>query len=68
MGRDYKQINEAIDSLIHNPRPIGASKVRGNGYRIRVGQWRVLYEVDDELKVVTVSHIRRRNERTYRNI
>ena len=40
-----------IDSLAQDPRPRGVSKLRGdaNAYRIRVGDYRVLYEIHDRV-------------------
>ena len=50
----------AISSLEKNPRPIGCKKLKGrDGYRIRIGNYRVIYDViDNELiiDVVTLGH------------
>lgn len=50
----------AISSLEKNPRPIGCKKLNGrDGYRIRIGNYRVIYDViDNELivDVVTLGH------------
>lgn len=45
-----RRISAAIDNLSQNPRPSGVRKLVGHNhlYRIRVGQYRVVYEVDDE--------------------
>ncbi len=53
-----------IDALAENPRPRGVSKLRGdaNAYRIRVGDYRVLYEVHDQLLVVIVLKVADRKE------
>ena len=53
-----------IDRLLllrNNPRPIGAKKLEGgkNFWRIRVGDWRILYEIDvkrAEVKIYRVKH------------
>lgn len=57
------RISTAIDGLAENPRPHGCVKVRtGEGlWRIRVGDWRIGYEIDDrtrEVTVITVGHRR----------
>lgn len=56
----YSKIKKAIYSLADNPRPSGYKKLRGrNGYRIRVADFRIIYEVfDDELiiDVITLGH------------
>ncbi len=50
-----RRIQEAISDLADNPRPSGCIKLYGDaGWRIRVGDWRVIYDVDDEAQTVTV--------------
>ena len=50
----------AINNLSKNPRPVGYIKLKGrNGYRIRVGNYRVLYEIIDQklvVEIVSVGH------------
>jgi len=66
-GPDYACIEEAILGLEDDPRPPGCRKLRGlDGWRIRVGNWRVLYHIDDEKRLVTVIDVKRRREDTYR--
>jgi mRNA interferase RelE/StbE len=59
----------AIEALARDPRPTGCSKLKGsrydNLYRIRVGDWRVIYAVEDERIVVVILDIVRR-EQAYR--
>lgn len=53
----------AIAGLTTNPRPLGCKKLKGrNGYRIRVGDYRVIYEVIDFLLVVDVVDLGHRRE------
>ncbi|HYX16184.1 MAG TPA: type II toxin-antitoxin system RelE/ParE family toxin [Nostoc sp.] len=57
------KINEKIIELADNPRPSGVVKLEntGNKYRIRVGNYRILYEIQDDVlivKVVRVGHRR----------
>lgn len=41
--------------LENNPRPVGCKKLKGrNGYRIRSGNYRIIYEIDDKIITVTV--------------
>jgi mRNA interferase RelE/StbE len=64
---DFSRIAEAILNLEEAPRPRGCRKLRGlEGWRIRVGNWRVIYHIDDQEAVVTIVAIRRRREDTYR--
>ncbi|MFZ6025672.1 MAG: type II toxin-antitoxin system RelE family toxin [Bacteroidota bacterium] len=56
----YSKIKKAIFSLTENPRPVGYKKLKGrNGYRIRMGDYRVIYEIfDTELivDIITLGH------------
>lgn len=48
-------IKAAIADLANNPRPYGYKKLKGEeAYRIRIGDYRVIYEIDDDVIVVTV--------------
>jgi mRNA interferase RelE/StbE len=50
-------IKTAISKLADNPRPSGSKKLRGeDAYRIRVGNYRIIYEInDDNILVIVVS-------------
>ena len=63
-GSIVQRVIEAVRALRNNPRPRGAVKLRGEegAYRIRVGRYRVIYEVDDEHRLVLVSHVRHRKD------
>ena len=64
---DFGRIAEAILRLEDNPRPSGCRKLRGlEGWRIRVGNWRVIYYIDDQEYLVTTVAVKRRREDTYR--
>jgi mRNA interferase RelE/StbE len=56
------RVVEAIELLAENPRPPGFSKIVGtaNGYRIRVGDYRVLYAIEDAVLVIVVVRIAKR--------
>ncbi len=55
--------DEAILKLAENPRPHGAKKLSGLPlYRIRVGTFRIVYEVNDAQHVVTIVTIGHRRE------
>ncbi len=48
-------IKAAIAGLADNPRPHGYKKLKGeDAYRIRIGDYRIIYEIDDEVILVTV--------------
>lgn len=59
-----KRIQKKIDELADNPRPNGVAKLKNgdNRYRIRVGTYRVLYNIFDEILSVTVVRIGHRRE------
>lgn len=59
-----RRVSAAIDSLQENPRPRGVRKLRGHEslYRIRVGSYRVVYEIDDEAELIVVTRIRHRRD------
>ncbi|MDZ8237531.1 MAG: type II toxin-antitoxin system RelE/ParE family toxin [Nostoc sp. ChiQUE01a] len=50
------RIQPKIDALAIEPRPSGVKKLKGedNTYRIRIGTYRVIYEIEDNLLLVTV--------------
>ena len=58
------RILKRIEALTRNPRPSGCRKLEGaeNLWRIRIGDWRVVYSVDDARSLVEVSVIRHRRE------
>ena len=56
--KDGKRITLAIQSLSLNPRPIGVKKLKGRyAYRIRLGDYRVIYEINDNILTVTVTKV-----------
>ena len=61
-SRQRKRVLQGVRGLAADPRPPGAKALQGrSGYRIRVGDYRVLYTVDDgvvEVWVVRVGHRR----------
>ena len=60
---DYDPIKDAIQKLEGNPRPRGSRKIKGRpGWRVRVGKYRVIYEIDDKGKTVTVFHVGHRRD------
>lgn len=53
--KDKEAIFEALKSLETNPRPNGAIKLSGReGYRIRVGNYRIVYHIQDKELLVLV--------------
>lgn len=60
---EYERLRDEIASLAENPRPSNCKKLVGReGWRIRVGNYRVIYEIDDPKKQITVLHIGHRRD------
>ena len=61
---DKNKITLAISSLTDNPRPDGCKKVKSEPgvWRIRSGDWRIGYWIDDDLMEVKVIRIAHRRE------
>jgi mRNA interferase RelE/StbE len=61
--KDRQRIVRAISSLAQDPRPPGCRKLSGKDkYRIRTGQHRILYEIRDDILIVTVVTVGHRRE------
>ena len=57
----FALINQRILNLQADPRPHGAKKLAGGlGWRVRVGDYRVVYAIDDESQLVTVVAVKPR--------
>jgi mRNA interferase RelE/StbE len=62
--RLFLRIDRKILALANNPRPAGCKKLKGykDQWRIRVGDWRVLYIINDAAKLASVTRIAHRRE------
>ena len=60
----HGRIISAIQALAKNPRPLGCRKLSGSkhDWRIRVGDYRVIYEIADEIRIIRVNRVRHRRE------
>jgi len=57
------RITRKIDTLAENPRPSGSTKLVGtDAWRIRIGDYRVVYKINDTVLIVTVTRIAHRRE------
>ena len=60
-------IDKEILSLALNPRPHGSKKLtEKEGYRIRVGNYRILYTIDDKVKAVVIYRIKIKGKSIYK--
>ena len=58
------RIDRRILALADDPRPAGCKKLRGykDHWRVRAGDWRVLYIIDDAAKLISITRIAHRRE------
>jgi mRNA interferase RelE/StbE len=62
--KEIPRILKAVESLVDNPFPPQHRKLRGSerDYRIRVGDYRVIYQVETRTKIITIYYVRHRRE------
>jgi mRNA interferase RelE/StbE len=62
--KDRERISQRILALADNPRPVGVEKLSGTSekYRLRQGNFRILYEIQDDAFVVYIVQIGDRKE------
>ncbi len=54
----YSAILQAIEALTTNPRPNGCKKLTGRtGYRIRVGTYRIIYDIFDTMLIIEIVNV-----------
>jgi mRNA interferase RelE/StbE len=63
------RVDVRIRELADNPRPRGVERLRGpqDGFRLRVGNYRILYDVDDAQQIVIIGRVRHRRD-VYRGL
>jgi mRNA interferase RelE/StbE len=63
--QQIRKIITQIDALSQNPRPANSKKLKGNTeniWRIRIGDYRVIYHISDTIKIITIRHNRHRKD------
>jgi mRNA interferase RelE/StbE len=65
----FSEIVARIKELADNPHPPGSKKIAGshNDWRIRIGSYRVLYEIDNKTKTIKIMRVKHRRE-AYRDL
>jgi mRNA interferase RelE/StbE len=60
----FPRLDRKIQALADDPRPSGCKKLKGykDQWRVRIGDWRVLYIIDDVEKLVMITRIAHRRE------
>jgi mRNA interferase RelE/StbE len=67
--KEAQRVKQAVEKLEQNPRTYGTIKLENApvaSYRYRVGNYRLLFDIDDEAKVIEILDVRKRDERTYK--
>ena len=61
---NWQRVRDAIDQLARVPRPPGAKKMRGvsESWRIRAGDYRIIYTIEDDRLIVLIIKIGHRRE------
>jgi mRNA interferase RelE/StbE len=65
---DHQRVVARLKALADDPRPHSCEKLYDDVYRVRVGDIRIIYLVDEENNHIEVGGIRRRSEKTYRGV
>jgi mRNA interferase RelE/StbE len=61
--KDLKRVTEKIKNLAEDPRPVGCEKLSGQErYRVRQGNYRIIYEIEDIIRIVRIAKIGHRKE------
>ena len=61
--QSYERVRDAIRALAEDPRPRGRLKLTAReGWRIRMGDYRIVYEIDDQQRTIVVLHVGHRRE------
>ena len=59
----FARVKEKILNLGNSPRPTGTVKLTSSeGYRIRIGDYRILYRIDDSQKTIFIYRVKHRKE------
>ena len=63
-GQLIARVIERLEALASDPRPRGCKKLKGgdNAWRIRIGDYRAVYTIDDKRLLVDITRIRHRSE------
>lgn len=65
---EAQRILDKIAELADNPKPVGYKKLQGYElYRIRVGDWRIIYAIEDDVLLVLIVSIKSRGK-AYKNL
>jgi mRNA-degrading endonuclease RelE of RelBE toxin-antitoxin system len=62
-----EEIYDAVETLRNWPdcRNVKALANHEYGFRMRVGNWRILFDVEDRIRIIMIKEVKKRDERTY---
>lgn len=60
--KEIKRILNRIKDLAANPRPVNSKKLAEDQYRVRQGDYRIIYEIFDDIKKIVIVKVRHRKE------
>lgn len=65
--RDLAIVSKKLEALSDDPRPYGYKKLEyyNEYFRIHAGRYRVIYQIADVVRIVTIVEVKIRNEKTY---
>jgi len=62
-GKTWQRVRDALLALRSKPRPAGCTKLVGDaGWRIRIGDYRAIYDIDDAARTVTILRVKHRKD------
>ena len=65
---DFTAVSDTVKDLVNTSRPKGVEKIKSAGlWRVRQGDYRIVYNIDDDQKIVTILRIGHRRE-IYRSL
>ncbi|MBV7330299.1 type II toxin-antitoxin system RelE/ParE family toxin [Chloroflexi bacterium TSY] len=70
-GNVRQRVRQVIRDLAKNPRPDYAEELRETlegCYKIKIDNWRIIYEPDDDLEIIMVLRVMRRGSKTYEGL
>lgn len=66
--KEYGRIRTKIKALANTPRPHGVKKLSDKVYRIKIGDYRVIYSIFDKQRTILIDKVAKRSESTYKEI
>lgn len=66
-ARDQTRIADAVETLSAWPVQLNVKTLANHqfGYRLRVGSYRVLFDVENEIRIIAIQEVKKRDDRTY---